>query len=188
MSLNRFHPLRAGALLTLAAFAAGCSDAAPTDPLDHAAMHGTPSLKTGGGNSVAAAGLAKAVRATAARYNATAQALKAGYAPDPACVAIPVGGMGHHWVNFGLVDPTFDPLVPEVVLYAPDADGKLKLVAVEYVVLDVGQPAPTFAGQPFDVGGAPLPVPHWTLHVWLFEENPTGMFMPWNPNVSCPAP
>lgn len=96
--------------------------------------------------------------------------------------------MGFHWVNFGLVDPAFEPTRPEAVLYDPDANGNLKLVAVEYIVVDVGQPAPTFGGQAFLGGGAPLPVPHWTLHVWIHRDNPSGMFAPFNPTVSCPAP
>ncbi len=179
---------RATLALAASVLVASCATSTPTDPMDHAAMHSTAAGGPGGGNSVAAAGLAKAVHAATSRYHATAQALKAGYTPDPTCVASPAGGMGHHWANFGLVDPAFDPLTPEVVLYAPDARGNLKLVAVEYVVINVGQPAPTFGGQPFMVGGAPLPVAHWTLHVWLHEPNPSGMFAPFNPNVACPAP
>ena len=89
--------------------------------------------------------------------------------------------MGYHWVNGPLVDPTFDPLKPEAMLY----DEHKHLIAVEYIVINVGQPAPTFDGQPFDVGGAPLPVAHWTLHVWLFKKNPNGLFNPWNPDVVC---
>jgi hypothetical protein len=44
------------------------------------------------------------------------------------------------------------------------------LVAVEYIVIDVGQPAPT----------------HWSLHVWLWKDNPNGLFAAFNPDVSCP--
>lgn len=126
--------------------------------------------------------------ATTALYHAERQARLAGYDPDPYCVSAPgLGGMGHHWANEALVDPVFDPLKPEVVLYAPDANGNLKLVAVEYIVIDVGQPAPTFDGHPFDVGGTPVPVPHYSLHVWVHLWNPSGTFAPFNPNVSCPT-
>jgi hypothetical protein len=93
--------------------------------------------------------------------------------------------MGHHWVNQTLVDPVFRPGKPEALLYARDQNGRLQLVAVEYIVLDVGQPAPTFAGQAFDVGGTPVPVPHWSLHVWLYQTNPAGLFTPFNPTVDC---
>ena len=131
--------------------------------------------------------LLNAVRAATARFHSTTQAIMAGYEPDDHCVSVPgLGGMGYHWANLSLVDPVFDPLKPEVVLYATGPSGNLRLVALEYVVIDVGQPAPMFGDQAFDVGGAPVPVPHWTLHVWLYENNPSGMFAPFNPNITCP--
>lgn len=132
-------------------------------------------------------GLAKEVRQATSRFNSTVQAVMAGYEEDTHCVEVPVlGGMGYHWANPDLVDPVFDPLKPEVMLYAPKKNGQLELVAVEYIVIDVGQPAPTFDGHPFDVGGTPVPVDHWSLHVWLHKENPSGLFAPFNPAVSCP--
>lgn len=131
--------------------------------------------------------LLKAVRQATNKYHSTQQAIMAGYEPDDHCVSVPgLGGMGYHWVNFSLVDPVFDPLKPEAVLYATGPGGNLRIVALEYIVINTGQPAPTFDGQAFDVNGAPLPIPHWTLHVWLYENNPSGMFTPFNPNVSCP--
>jgi hypothetical protein len=130
--------------------------------------------------------LLKSVRTATARYHSTTQAIMSGYQPDDHCVSSPLGGMGYHWVNPTLVDPVFDPMKPEVVLYATAPNGKLRLVAVEYIVIDVGQPRPMFGDQPFDIGGTPVPVPHWSLHVWMYEENPRGMFVNFNPNVSCP--
>ena len=129
--------------------------------------------------------LLSVLRATA-KYHSTMQAIKAGYQPNDHCVSVPgLGGMGFHWANPSLVDPVFDPLKPEVILYAKGPGGNLKLVAVEYIVINVGQPAPMFGDQPFDVGGSPVPVPHWSLHVWLYENNPSGIFVPFNPNISC---
>ena len=130
--------------------------------------------------------LLMSVRRATARFHSTAQAIAAGYEPDDHCVAVPgLGGMGFHWVNPSLVDPVFDPLKPEAILYAPGPGGKLRLIAVEYIVIDVGQPAPTFGDHPFDVGGTPVPAPHWSLHAWVWENNPSGVFAPFNPNVSC---
>lgn len=127
------------------------------------------------------------VRAATARFHSTTQAIMAGYEPDDHCVSAPgLGGMGYHWANPSLVDPVFDPLKPEVVLYATGPDGNLRLVALEYIVINVGQPRPSFGDQLFDIGGTPVPVPHWSLHVWLYEHNPSGMFRPFNPNISCP--
>ena len=28
-------------------------------------------------------------------------------------------------------------------------------------------------------------MPHYDQHVWLFRENPMGVLMPFNPNVTC---
>ena len=131
--------------------------------------------------------LLKSVRQATARFHSTTQAIKAGYEPDDHCVSVPgLGGMGYHWANQSLVDPVFDPLKPEVALYATGPDGNLKLVAVEYIIIDVGQPAPMFGDQPFNVGGTPVPADHWSLHVWLYEHNPSGIFASFNPNITCP--
>ena len=138
-------------------------------------------------NGVSESNLLKSVRAATAKFHSTTQAIMAGYEPTEHCVSVPgLGGMGYHWVNPSLVDPVFDPLKPETVLYATGPGGQLRLVALEYVVVNVGQPAPMFGDQPFDVGGAPLPIPHWTLHARLYEHNPLGMFAPFNPNITCP--
>lgn len=177
---------RRGAIpaVLLAATLVGCET--PAEVHDHdGPVFGTESAQARSG-AAALPALAKRVRQETARYHSTVQAVKAGYAPTPDCVAVPgLGGMGFHWANFGLVDTDFDPARPEVVLYEPDAKGKPHLVAVEYIVRNEGQDAPTFDGQPFDVGGTPVPGPHWSLHVWLHKENPNGLFTPFNPNVSC---
>ena len=131
--------------------------------------------------------LAKSVRNATAKYHSTKQAIAAGYVPDDHCVSVPgMGGMGYHWVNPTMVDPVFDPLQPEAILYAKGPGGNLRMVAVEYIVIDIGQDRPMFGDQPFDVGGTPVAAPHWSLHVWLYEHNPSGLFNPFNPNVSCP--
>lgn len=130
--------------------------------------------------------LLKAVRRATSRFHSTTQAIMAGYEPDDHCVSVPgLGGMGFHWANMSLVDPVFDPLKPEVLLYATGPGGNLRLVAIEYIVINVGQPRPMFDDHPFDIGGTPVPVPHWSLHVWLYEPNPNGIFTPFNPNITC---
>lgn len=162
----------------------GCQESTGPDPLAHGNHESMAASRVGVGQLDDA--LAGDVRQATARFSATEQATKEGYAEASACVAVPgVGGMGFHWVANGLVDPVFDALQPEAVLYEPQKNGQLQLVAVEYIVVNIGQPAPTFGGQPFDVGGTPLPVPHWSLHVWVHRENPNGLFTPFNPNVSC---
>lgn len=160
-------------------FAAGCDT-----PADLPQPEGANFARGG----AAADDPVKAARQGTARFHSTTQAIRAGYEPDDHCVAVPgLGGMGYHWVNGALIDPIFDPAQPEAVLYAPGPNGQRKLVAVEYVVIDIGQPRPSFGGHPFDIGGVPPlgDTPHYSLHVWLYEDNPSGMFAPFNPNVSC---
>jgi hypothetical protein len=133
--------------------------------------------------------LLKAVRQATARFNSPVQAEKSGYLNTQHCVSHPFdpsgGAMGVHWINEAVVDPHFDPLVPEALLYEPGPNGQYRLTGVEYIVIDVGQEHPTFAGYPLDVGGTPVPVPHYSLHVWLYRDNPDGIFEPFNRNVSC---
>lgn len=161
-----------------------CADV-PSAPSQEA-MHATASASSTAASASSSAGLVKTVHAATARYHSTKQATKAGYAEASPCVSVPgLGGMGFHWVNGALVDDVFDPLQPEAVLYAPGPNGSLKLVAVEYIVLNMGQTAPTFDGHPFDVGGTPDPRPHWSLHVWVHRDNPSGIFAPFNPAVTC---
>jgi len=154
-----------------------CADAqAPESPTAVAPSAGVFANDPGGNDA-----LLQAVRQATARFNSTAQAAAAGYAETDHCVP----AMGYHWVNNSLVDPVFDPSKPEVMLYAAGENGKPKLVAVEYIVINVGQPRPTFNGHPFDIGGTPVPVPHWSLHVWLYANNPDGQLTAFNPSMAC---
>lgn len=184
MSYIRTRSALALVLLSLA-WTAGCTESTGPDPRAHGDHMAMAAARVGVGQIDDA--VAREVRQATARFSSVTQATNEGYAPASGCVAAPgLGGMGVHWLSSGLVDPVFDPANPETVLYEPQKNGQMELVAVEYIVVNVGQPAPTFNGQPFDVGGTPLPIPHWSLHVWLFRENANGMFTPFNPAVSCP--
>lgn len=138
-------------------------------------------------SEVARDALLRQVRQATARYHSPLRAEADGYIPADHCVEDPAlgGGMGYHWSNPDLIDPVFDLKRPEVMLYAPAPNGELRLVAVEYVVIDVGQDRPHFGDHPFDIGGTPIPVAHWSLHVWLYERNPEGIFEPYNPRITC---
>jgi hypothetical protein len=129
-----------------------------------------------------------AVRAATAQFHRSEVAESAGYMNTGECVAIPgVGGMGYHFVNFGLLDLVLDPTQPEIMVYAPSPSGNLRLVAVEYGVPIEAWDAmydypPSILGQEMHL------TPHlglYTLHVWVWQNNPYGMFADWNPNVSC---
>lgn len=151
----------------------------------------------------------QAVRAAVARYHDINQAIRDGYSlAGEACVSAPPGAMGFHAVNMALIsDLSVDPLRPEVLLYAPRGNG-YELVGVEYLLValanttsgpapwfDAAPPplgffntAPTILGQSFEgpmPGHSPTMPWHYDRHVWLFEANPSGLFAPFNPAVSC---
>jgi len=131
------------------------------------------------------------VRAAVARYHSVAQAERAGYSVEGApCVESPLGTMGFHAVNQALIaDPAIDPLRPEILLYAPGRNGQLKLVGIEYFqVYAEGSVAPLVLGRSLDgpmPGHNPVMPVHYDLHVWLAEGNPSGLFAPFNPALSC---
>jgi hypothetical protein len=96
--------------------------------------------------------------------------------------------MGFHYGKPEFISDggTVDLLQPELLLYEPHKNGKLRFVGVEYIVPFTDRPAtaapPTLLGQAF------AQVPEfgvWGLHIWVGRENPSGIFSPWNPKVSC---
>ena len=94
--------------------------------------------------------------------------------------------MGYHYVNMGLNGTTAS--APNVLLYAPKGNGKLKLVGVEYVVFseDPLMVVPTMFGQMFH-GPMEHGIPrHFELHVWIWLGNPDGVFAQRNDKVTCP--
>ncbi len=75
----------------------------------------------------------------------------------------------------GLLDSAFEVEQPEVLVYLPGNDGHMEVV--EYAVpLNLSATAPEgfrgsadewFANQQFQL---------WTLHAWVWKENPDGVF------------
>ena len=131
------------------------------------------------------------LRNATAKYHKIPIAQAAGYNLVPGldfCFDNPgVGGMGYHLINVSLLDTVVDPLKPEALVYAPRPNGKLQLVAVEYVVPITAWDAansqpPTLYGQTFERNET-LGV--YSLHAWIWKPNPLGMFNDWNPKVSC---
>jgi hypothetical protein len=140
----------------------------------------------------------QAAKAATAKYRSIKQAKRDGYVPDSPCIASPDGAMGIHYVNPELAsDAVVDPERPEMLVYLPDEDGKLKLVAVEYFVAAADQnppidnfDTPHLFGRAFDgpmEGHGPGMPYHYDLHVWLWADNPSGLFAPFNPKLSCPT-
>lgn len=94
--------------------------------------------------------------------------------------------MGFHYGNFGrIMNPNADATAPEVLLYIPDEAGEMRLVGLEYVV-----PAPLVPAPPTLFGQTYFYSPErnsYELHVWAWRNNPSGIFAPFNPKLSCPA-
>jgi hypothetical protein len=124
-----------------------------------------------------------------------------------------LGAMGIHFFRPDLLGITAPPnprvdgtgthtnfLEPSILIYEPLAAGSLELVAVENLVFaraweQAGHDAPpTFHGVSYDtmvddpstsVDEAHLFEPHHDRHVWIYRENPNGVFAPFNPAVTC---
>ena len=162
------------------------------------------------------------VKAATARFQDVRQAIAEGYVRDPmdvcdtaAMMGRPanLGGMGVHYFRpdlLGIKGPPnprvngsgthTDFRTPSVLIYEPQADGSLQLVAVENLVFrwawsEAGNKAPpTYLGVPYDlmeddprtkVDEAHMFEPRYDRHVWLFRDNPNGVFAQFNPAVSC---
>jgi hypothetical protein len=162
------------------------------------------------------------VKAATEKYKDVNVALAEGYIRDPfdLCDTAEMGGkpkelgaMGVHYFRPDLAGVTAPPnprvdgngmhvdfLKPTVLIYEPQADGALQLVAVENLVWEKAwkeagkTEPPTFHGVPYDhmaddpatsADEAHMFQPHYDRHVWIHRDNPNGVFSPFNPAVSC---
>lgn len=133
------------------------------------------------------------------RFRDVDVARAAGYQATGECTDDPkYGGMGIHYANEELIAAgELDVTKPEILVYQPTRDGRLRLGAIEYFQVDADQDLntdddrPSLFGLPFDgpmFGHEPGMPFHYDLHVWLYRHNPAGLFAMWNPRVDCPAP
>ena len=120
-------------------------------------------------------------RAATAKYHDVAQAEADGYINvndyEP--------GEGLHYVKPSLIDGTFNPDEPEVLLYAPvPNENRLELVAVEYAVpLPLSATAPAGFSGDADVWRQNNEIGVWELTAWVWLHNSNGMFAHTNPRV-----
>lgn len=124
-----------------------------------------------------------------------------------------VGAMGVHYLRRDLLGITTPPdprvngtgthtdfLKPAMLIYEPQADGSQQLVAVENLVFKKAWHAagnktpPSFDGVPYEMMAddpkteldeAHKFEPHYDRHVWLYRDNPKGVYTPFNPEVTC---
>jgi hypothetical protein len=162
------------------------------------------------------------VRHATERFRDVKVAIAEGYIRDPFDLCdtaqmmgrpASLGAMGVHYFRPALLGITAPPsprvngngthtdfLNPAILIYEPQADGSLELVAVENLVFakawhESGQVAPpSFHGVEYDrmaddpatpADDAHMFEPHYDRHVWIYRDNPNGVFVPFNPAVTC---
>jgi hypothetical protein len=161
-----------------------------------------------------------AIKAAVEKYRDIEVAKADGYiTPDNHCVdaaaeGLPaeLGGMGIHYIRPDLLKITAteprvngdsthtDFMQPSILIYEPQADGSLELVAIENLVFEKSWRAagndgpPVFLDRQWDYMADDPNTPgdeahgfepHWDQHVWLFRDNPAGVLEPFNTAVTC---
>jgi hypothetical protein len=180
---------RTASLLALTAFLAalGCGDEQASTPTAATALRPAAALSAPGTASVAQ-DLATLRQVTASFHDFQTAAAAGWGAQITPCMESPEGGMGFHYGNTAFIDGTARVDQPELLLYEPESNGRLRLVAVEYIIpytLHSRDAAPpVLFGQEFQQVDA---FQLWGLHAWVWKNNPSGMFANWNPEVSCAA-
>jgi hypothetical protein len=177
--------------LALGTLLLSCSDrSAPLAP------NGVASDKPLTISAAAAASQIAQLRRVVAPFHDFEKARAAGWAAQitPCLVAADLpsqpgaGAMGFHYGNLAFIQDggVVNLRQPELLLYEPEKNGKLRFVGVEYIVPFTDRPAtgaaPTLLGHEFSQ------VPEfgvWGFHIWVGRHNPSGTFAPWNPKVSC---
>jgi len=170
------------ALIGLAcALGAACAADAPLSPDQLSSTRAAAPVE----ENVALATLRRAT----ARYHSLDAAVADGFVFLHGCEVRPEEGpVGIVYVHMQrLLDGRIDPSLPDGLIYEPRASGSPRLVGVELAVpyaLWTQPQAPRFLGASFqqeDEFGV------FGLHVWLWRDNPEGLFAESNPNVSCGA-
>ena len=165
-----------------ATLVAACAAEAPVAPEMPALRTANPRADTEEARALAT------LRAATARYHNLKAATDDGFVFLHGCESRPdEGPVGMVYVHPGRLDGVIDPREPEALVYEPGENGQARLVGVElaipYVAWTNAQP-PEFLGatfQPEDEFGV------WGLHIWLWRQNPEGLFAESNPRVSCAA-
>lgn len=113
-------------------------------------------------------------RATVA-YHDPAAAEADGFVQSSTCNP----GKGIHFLRSVAETPEeLDIARPNALVYAPTADGRLRLHGIEYV----SRTPATLFGIPFQQSEA---VHYYTLHVWIWERAPEDLFAADNPRITC---
>ena len=141
--------------------------------------------------------LIEKLRKATERYKDLNVAIAEGWVQATPCVSGPdFGAMGIHFVlPSRLQAGVLDAEQPEALIYEPMAGGAVRLVGVEFIVFAAawashhpnGGP-PALEGNLLNLVGAPNRFgldAFYEMHVWAWEQNPTGSYADWNSRVSC---
>ena len=149
-----------------------------------------------GGRTPAFSPLVEKVRLATAHFLDVNVAKAEHWVQATPCVSGPMAGaMGVHFLLPSRLDAVLKADEPEALIYEPMPNGALRLVGVEFIVLagdwkaahpegptpDVDGHLTNYVGEPNRYG---LPA-FYELHVWAWENNPSGSFADWNTQVSC---
>lgn len=131
------------------------------------------------------------------RYVDINVALAEGFVQATPCVSGPdTGAMGVHFVLPARIsEGLLNPEQPEALIYEPMANGAMRLVGVEFIVLasvwganNGPSSVPALDGNLLNYVAAPnrygLPA-FYEIHVWAWEHNPKGTYADWNTHVTC---
>lgn len=132
------------------------------------------------------------------RYTNINVALSEGWVTATPCVSGPdTGAMGVHLVLPARISSgVLNPAQPQALIYEPMKNGAMRLVGVEFIILESvwtssNPPAgatPALDGNLLNYIAAPnrygLPA-FYEMHVWAWEHNPKGVYADWNTHVTC---
>ena len=199
-------------LAALAFVLAGCNQDSPVQANGHLSHQSGLDLSTLSGPAVAPT-LSALKQSTAAFHDvdAAAAAGYALFTAPPltaadGCISSAAdGGMGYHYGRLNnLADDSVSLLDPEFLVYAPkdaprkDGEARTRLAAFDYFIPYgtkwPGPSDPNFKRAPTlhdfstmnalpDIAFAPSRFGGWMFHIWLWEQNPAGMFANWNRSV-----
>lgn len=172
-------------LVATAALLTACAEEAPVAP----AAQSTIETKVAAADATIEQAQAVAtLQRVTARYHDLNVALQDTFVLLHECEVRPgEGPVGMVYVNFNrLLDGVIDPSSPDALVYEPAGpSGRPALVAAEFAMpyaLWTDTEPPKFLGAEFqreDEFGV------YGLHVWIWRQNPNGLFEEANPRISC---
>lgn len=187
---RRLAALSTGLVLLVLGYA--CTEKRPSEPAAVSQLAAGASFSRHASDEQPSAAVNQelaALRSATARFHDIATAEASGWNTNfpPECLThTDSGGMGYHRLNGNLVDGTLNAAEPELLVYEPDKNGRMTLVAVEYIipytVLGPDATPPVLFGRQLAHNDT---YQVWALHAWVWKDNPNGTFANFDPKVSC---